>query len=156
MRLVALSISLIGIGFIYFSVYVSSIKATQYHNEFKNGVFKNLKIEIRNNYYIDRKVQVKIEDKNEIEFYHDLFATTLVNKSTKQRKLYHYSVLITFWDLEEEIYVYEVFFDKEKAELRPVVLRKKGDSTGLKGYEFTLEDEEFEFYNKIIRFLDVH
>lgn len=74
---------------------------------------------------------------------------------TKQRKLYHYSVLITFWNLEGEIYAYKVFFDKEETESRPIVLYNKGDYTGLKGYDFTLEDEELEFYNKIIRFIDV-
>jgi len=154
MRLVALAISLIGVGFIYVSVYISTVKATQYHNEFKKSEFNKLKIEIRNNYYIERKVQVEIEDNDEIKFYRDLFANALVKKPIKQGKLYHYSVFITFWDVEDEVFVFKVFFDKEKAELRPVVLRINGDSTGLGGYEFTLEDAGFKLYNQIIKLLD--
>lgn len=142
---------IIFVGSLYFLGFITSVQAKLYHKEFAKDTFKKIEIEITHN-FSSEIVQVQVIDKNEINYYSNLFANNLnYNERIKERKLYYYSVFLKFYNLNgTNVYFYKVFFDKEKIKIRPVALRSKGNESKPGGYPFALEDETFEFHERIM------
>lgn len=134
--------------FIYTLVFVSSLEAKKYHKEFKNMGFDELSIEMYSN-FTREIIETKITDKDEIEFYYNIFTNKLEYAQIKKKKLYSYSLTLRFYNTDtQKHYIFEVFFDYTEEIERPVFLRVRDDDPG--GYGFALYDEELEFHNKIM------
>lgn len=134
--------------FIYTLVFVSSLEAKKYHREFKKIEFDELSIEMYSN-FTDEIIEAQITDKDEIEFYYNIFANRLEYAQIKKKKLYSYSVFLRFYNTDsKEKYIFKVYFDYTEEVIRPVSLRLKEEDLG--GYAFALYDEELEFHNKIM------
>lgn len=134
--------------FIYTLVFVSSLEAKKYHREFKKIEFDELSIEMYSN-FTDEIIEAQITDKDEIEFYYNIFANRLEYAQIKRRKLYSYSLILRFYNTgSKKYFIFKVFFDHTEERERPVFLRVREDNPG--GYGFALYDEELEFHNKIM------
>ena len=137
------------IGLLFYVLpFISSIEGKKYHREFKKIEFDELSIEMYSN-FTDEIIEAQITDKDEIEFYYNIFANRLEYAQIKKKKLYSYSVFLRFYNTDsKEKYIFKVYFDYTEEVIRPVSLRLKEEDLG--GYAFALYDEELEFHNKIM------
>lgn len=143
---------MIFVGSLYFLGFISLIQAKLYHKEFAQDTFEKIELKITHNFSTEM-VQTQILDEDEIKYYHNFFINNLnYSDRIKERKLYYYSVYLNFYSISgTNVYAYEVFFDREKIQLRPVFLSRKVDESGLGGYSFALEDKTFEFRERIMK-----
>ncbi|QTL97142.1 hypothetical protein GM661_03705 [Iocasia frigidifontis] len=137
----------------YAMVYIPSIEGKKYHEEFKKTKFDELSIKMHDN-FTDEKIEAEITDRNELEFYYNIFANKLEYAQIKERKLYSYSIFFRFYNKKsKKYYIFKVFFDHTKEVERPVFLRVKEEDPG--GYGFALSDEDFQFYQKIMEIWEI-
>ena len=149
-NIVLIIIVLIFFGYIIFQTYINDINGNLYHKNFSRDTFSRLEIEITNN-FTDEDLKTKILDKKEILFFYSMFANNIVNNWSKEKRLYDYTILFKFYNRDStNIYVFDVFFDKEKVPFRPFLLHKKGKNSLPSGYGFDLNDTNYKFYDKVI------
>lgn len=151
---IAFIITLIFVGSVYTYLYISTINAGKYHKEFVNDRFDKVEIKVYNT-FTDEVIKHKITDGTKIQSLYTIFTKLENHGQRKEAKLYDYSIWLKFYNIDRtNIYKFEVFFDEEKIELRPVALYKKGDTTNLDGYLFNLRDTDYEFYNIVMNILE--
>lgn len=147
-------IALLFVGSIYMFMFITFMRAMVHYRKFKADVFNKIEIEITNNYF-DKKVKVSISDKEEIEWFKDMFTRNLEYGEKKGQKLYAYSIILKFYNSSlTDVYIYKIYFDDEKVLIRPVGLAEKGKDSVTNTFPFFLRDVNYEFYSRVLQILE--
>lgn len=150
---IGLILSSILVGIIYLFLFMTHVYASISHKKFSVQSYKKIEIDMYSN-YTNEEIFIELTDEKDIEFFKNMFAYQLENNSIKEKKLYDYSVVLTFYSTSSKVYFYKVYFDRNKRSLRPVIFRDKGHKFDPGGYPFILKDKQFRFHEKLLSYLD--